>query len=117
MLIILQKADWDTLTGSIGMLSIKIDNLYSMISRNFEQEKQAMSAISDAVAKVSADLDALGTSLDNDSLAIQGAIAALSGSNPDVATAVTALEALDTRVHGYATKLDDNTAALNAAHP
>jgi uncharacterized membrane protein YccC len=100
-------------------LETQIAALHSLVASNFitlsKKADQIMSAISDAVAKVSTDLDALGTSLDNDSTAIQAAIAALQQPSPDVAAAVTALQALDTRVQGYSTTLDSNTQALNAA--
>ena len=84
---------------------------------NQNEEKKLMSALSDAVTKISTDLDTLSANLDSDSTAIQAAIAALQQANPDVAAAVTALEALDARVQGYATTIDTNTTALKAAVP
>ena len=86
-----------------------------VIIANQTEEKKLMSALTDAVAKVSTDLDTLGTNLGNDSTAIKAAITALQQASPDVAAAVTALEALDGRLQGYSTTISTNTDALNAA--
>lgn len=119
MFVLIASGEWEELKKSIASLGDKIDYLHRMVSRNFliveQKEDQIMSELTDAVAKVSTDLDSLGTSLDNDSTAIQGAIAALQKTNPDVGAAVTALQALDGRLQGYSTTIDTNTAALNTA--
>ena len=99
-----------------GTFAALLENQRTIIA-NQKEEKKLMSALTDAVAQVSTDLDTLSTNLDNDSAAIQAAIAALQQANPDVAAAVTALQALDTRVQGYSTTLSSNTDALNAAVP
>ena len=96
---------------------VGIDQKLDEILANQKEEKKLMSVLSDAVAKISADLDTLGTNLDSDSTAIQAAIAALQQANPDVAAAVTALQTLDGRLQGYATTIDTNTTALKAAVP
>lgn len=89
------------------------------IMANQAKEEKTMTALTDAVTKVSGDLDTLATNLDNDSKAIQAAIAALKNAppSPDVQAAITALQALDTRVQGYSTTLGANTDAINAALP
>lgn len=101
-----------------SVLDNKLDVILAnqgVILSNQAKEARSMSALSDAVAKVSSDLDTIGTSLDNDSKAIQAAIAALQQPSPDVAAAVTALQQVDARLSGYQTTIDANTTALNNA--
>lgn len=110
---------WFVDSTRLDALAAKITALHQMAARNFlileGKADKIMSALTDAVTQVSTDLDKLGTSLDSDSTAIQSAIAALQQSNPDVAAAVTALQALDGRLQAYSTTIDTNTQALNAA--
>jgi hypothetical protein len=81
------------------------------------KQERSMSDLSDAVTKVSADLDGLKTKLDTETTEIGKVIALLQSGNPDVPAAVAALQDIHTRVGALSGTVDQHVTTLDAALP
>jgi ABC-type transporter Mla subunit MlaD len=111
--ILVDSATWNWVLAAIS----RIDKNVTSIATTVNQLEKQMSDLSDVVTSVSADLDTLGTKLDNETTEIGKVIALLQKGNPDVPAAVTALQAIHTRVGGLSSTVDQHVSTLDAALP
>jgi seryl-tRNA synthetase len=100
----------------ISTISAKLDQILA----NQVQEKQAMSALSDAVATLTTGVTALATAVTNADAAIQKEITALTAAianGTDTTAAIANIQQLSASLGQQATTLTNDTAALASSLP
>lgn len=93
-----------------------LSQIDAILASQAKQERN-MSELSDKVAQVSTDLDALSTKLESEATEIGKVLALLQTASPDVPAAVTALQGIHTRVGTLSDAVDQHVTTLDAVLP